>query len=254
VHDQVETNGHPGITINGHGSATTGPGSVRLTPGPHSSPRDGACVVELASLIAGEEFSDRPQCVDPVIAAFLRGWNDRAADANRQRLRPYAELIVGTRESAELTRARREICLEWADGEAGRGALRALRRAMTRIRIAAYCGVWAAVRLDEGGGDYAARVAFSRRDSEGAFGLLNAMLATPQSGPEHATPIRGGNGARANGGPPTGGDGISTNGHAVPAPVGDRNGSPHGNGTPRTAARSLSVPDTEKGEVEEKTK
>jgi hypothetical protein len=254
VHDQVETNGHPGITINGHGSATTGPGSVRLTPGTHASPRDGACVVELASLIAGEEFSDRPQCVDPVIAAFLRGWNDRAADANRQRLRPYAELIVGTRESAELTRARRETCLEWADGEAGRGALRALRRAMTRIRIAAYCGVWAAVRLDEGGGDYAARVAFSRRDFEGAFALLNAMLATGPSGPDHSTPIHGGNGAQANGGPPAAGYRGSTNGHGVPVTDGDRNGSPHGNGAPQTVAHSVGGADTEKGEVEEKTK
>ena len=45
-------------------------------------------MVELASLIAQEEFSDRPRCVCPVIGAFLRGWNDRAPYAERQRLGP----------------------------------------------------------------------------------------------------------------------------------------------------------------------
>jgi hypothetical protein len=64
--------------------------ALRLEPGTHSSPRDGVCVVELASLLGGEEFSDRPDCVDEVLAAFLRSWNDRAAHADRQRLFPYA--------------------------------------------------------------------------------------------------------------------------------------------------------------------
>lgn len=125
--------------------------SIPLAPGSHSSPRQGVCVVELASMLAGEEFSDRPRCVCPVIAAFLRAWNDRAAHADRQRLRPYAERIVGSRGSRQLTRERREICLQWAGGEAGRGALRRrLRRLWTRMRIAVYCGSCAGGEAEQG--------------------------------------------------------------------------------------------------------
>ena len=68
---------------------------VRLEPGSHRSPSDGVCIVELASMIGGEPFSDRPRCVCPVVASFLRGWNDRAGYADRQRLHPYAPRVVG---------------------------------------------------------------------------------------------------------------------------------------------------------------
>ena len=247
----MNASSHPALGGSGRRGAISDPGPIRLTPGSHASPRDGACVVELASLIAGERFSDRPRCVDPVIAAFLRGWNDRATDPNRQRLRPYAELIVGTRASHERTRARREICLEWADGDPGRGPRRALRRALMRIRIAVYCGLPAAIRLDEGGGDYAARVAFSRRDYDGAFELLDAMLATTEAGPERAARGRGGgNGARATGGPVTNGYGESANGRLPPTLDGAaRNGSPEANGAPDTEDPLVDVPDIEKVEV-----
>ena len=46
--------------------------TVRLSRGKHASPRSGACVMELASMLAGEPFSDRPDCACPVIGAFLR--------------------------------------------------------------------------------------------------------------------------------------------------------------------------------------
>jgi hypothetical protein len=45
--------------------------TVRLSAGRHRSPDDGACVMELASMLAGEPFSDRPATVCPVIAGFL---------------------------------------------------------------------------------------------------------------------------------------------------------------------------------------
>jgi hypothetical protein len=151
---------------------------VRLAPGGHDSPREGVCVVELASLIAREEFSDRPRCVCPVIAAFLRGWNDRAAHAERQRLAPYAKLIVGSRGDRETTRRRREICLEWAGADLRRGGVGAvLSMVAVKARIATFCGVGAAIRPDEGAADYAARVAMSRRDTDAAFALLDSLLA-----------------------------------------------------------------------------
>jgi len=151
---------------------------LRLAPGGHDSPRDGVCVVELASLIAREEFSDRPRCVCPVLAAFLRGWNDRAAHAERQRLAPYATLIVGSRGDRETTRRRREICLEWAGADLRRGRVRAmLSTVAVKARISIFCGVGAAIRPDEGAADYAARIAMARRDTDAAFALLDRLLA-----------------------------------------------------------------------------
>ena len=50
--------------------------TVRITKGRQSSPAHGTCVIELASMLAGERFSDHPQSVCPVIAGFLRAYND----------------------------------------------------------------------------------------------------------------------------------------------------------------------------------
>jgi hypothetical protein len=151
---------------------------TRLTPGRHGSPREGACVVELASIVAGERFSDRPLCVCPVIAGFLRGWNDRSPYADRQRLRPYAARIVGTRADARVTRERRDLCLEWAGADLRHGPVRRfLTHLRMRARIAVFCGPVEAIRLPVGAGEYAARVLFGRRDVEGGFILLDTMLA-----------------------------------------------------------------------------
>jgi hypothetical protein len=88
--------------------------TVRLSRGKHSSPREGACVMELASMLAGEQFSDRPASVCPVIGGFLRSYNDALDDEHRQDLYEYAARIVGTRGGSELERARQERCLAWA--------------------------------------------------------------------------------------------------------------------------------------------
>src|SRR5918992_4903288 len=84
-------------------------GRLRLSTGSHDSPRDGICAVELASLLAEEKFSDRPECVCAVIAAYMRTLNDRLPHAERQRLTPYASRALGT--SAGPSRLRRDICL-----------------------------------------------------------------------------------------------------------------------------------------------
>jgi hypothetical protein len=84
--------------------------TVRLSRGKHASPLQGACVMELASMLAGEPFTDRPGCVDPVIAAYLRALNDIADDEQRQQLYRYASAAVGTRGDEELRRRRIERC------------------------------------------------------------------------------------------------------------------------------------------------
>ncbi|HKG39828.1 MAG TPA: hypothetical protein VKB25_12635 [Conexibacter sp.] len=71
--------------------------------------------MELASMLAGEPFSDRPATVCPVIAGFMRAYNDRVDDDRRQDLYRYAAEVVGSRAAPEIEHARERRCLEWAD-------------------------------------------------------------------------------------------------------------------------------------------
>jgi hypothetical protein len=127
--------------------------SVRLAPGSHSSPREGVCAAELASLLGGEKFSDRPGCVCEVISAFLRSFNDRVAHAERQQLIPYADRAVGSWAEREVTHMRRDICLVWAGARPDGGPLRWLLERLTmRFRIWVAVGLRQSIRLNEGAG------------------------------------------------------------------------------------------------------
>jgi hypothetical protein len=88
--------------------------TIELTKGKHSSPDEGACVMELASMLAGEPFSDHPASVCPVIGSFLRAYNDSIGDELRQDLYAYASQIVGTRASLEIQRERVARVTDWA--------------------------------------------------------------------------------------------------------------------------------------------
>jgi len=85
--------------------------TVRLRRGKHASPEKGVCVMELASMLAGEPFSDRPQAVCPVIGAYLRSYNDVVDDERRQDLYRYASEAIGSAGPAALRRRRAERCL-----------------------------------------------------------------------------------------------------------------------------------------------
>jgi hypothetical protein len=103
--------------------------TVRLSQGKHRGPDHGACVMELASMLAGEPFSDRPRCVDPVIAGFLRTYNDGIDDTRRQDLFPLASEVVGTRAVIGVQAERARMCLAWAQArhaEQRQGARRLL--------------------------------------------------------------------------------------------------------------------------------
>ena len=175
--------------------------AVRLAPGAHSSPHEGVCVVELASVIAGEKFSDRPSCVCPLIGAFLRGWNDRASHVQRQRLSPYAARIVGSRSNRRVTRQRRDICLEWAGADLSHGVLRRLLgRAGLRIKIAVFCGLGAAVRPNEGAGDYTSRVACGpRRPGARVRAPRHPACIGEEHRPDRPAATASGNGSCVNG-------------------------------------------------------
>lgn len=97
--------------------------TVRLSRGKHSSPDSGACVMELASMLDGEEFSDHPRSVSRTLAAFLRCYNDRIDDRRRQELYAYAAKVVGTAGSIELESDRAERLVRWTDERRARRPL-----------------------------------------------------------------------------------------------------------------------------------
>lgn len=95
--------------------------NVQLRRGKHRSPQNGACVVELASMLAGEPFNDHPRAVCPVVASFMRTVNDSIPESELDALRPIAPAIVGTRGGRRQRRARARSCASWA-AELGPGS------------------------------------------------------------------------------------------------------------------------------------
>jgi hypothetical protein len=128
---------------------------VRLGRGAHSSPVEGACVMELASMLAGEPFSDRPRSVSPVLAAFLRVYNDLLDDRRRQDLYAYAAAVVGSRADRRTEVSRALRCIHWAVARRPRsrpGLLMKISvRAGRRLGVAgtfAGAAAWAVRRTD----------------------------------------------------------------------------------------------------------
>ena len=87
--------------------------TVKLGRGKHTSPEKGVCVMELASMLAGEPFNDHPAAVCPVLGSLLRSYNDSVDDETRQDLYAYAAKIVGTRAGADVERRRSERVTAW---------------------------------------------------------------------------------------------------------------------------------------------
>lgn len=142
---------------------------MRIARGRHASPDEGACVLELVSMLAGERFSDRPRCVDPVLAAFLRSFNDRLGYAERQRLVAYAPRLVGTRAGRARRRERLAMCLAFT-------GLRSHLHA--RARISLLVGLRWGLRLRQGAGEYAARSAIAEDRVDAGFALLERLIGS----------------------------------------------------------------------------
>lgn len=87
--------------------------TVKLARGRHVTPDAGVCVMELASMLAGEAFSDRPRSVSPVIAGFLRAYNDLIDDRRRQDLFACAADVIGTAGSRRTEEARAARLQSW---------------------------------------------------------------------------------------------------------------------------------------------
>lgn len=81
---------------------------LTLAVGRHADTQRAMSVVEAAAYVAGEPWSDRPACISPLIAAFLRSWNDALDDVTRNRLlKCFVLKAIGTNTAAahEVTRA-----------------------------------------------------------------------------------------------------------------------------------------------------
>lgn len=87
---------------------------TRLSNGSHDPTSGEMCAMEAAAYIVGEPWSDHPKCVCPVIAAFMRSWNDNLSDDNRTRLLlPLIPTTIGTRGSKALEARRATMAADW---------------------------------------------------------------------------------------------------------------------------------------------
>lgn len=87
--------------------------TIKLSKGKHASPTDGACVMELASMLAGEPFTDHPRSVSRPIGSFLRCYNDLIDDGRRQDLYVYASRAVGSAGTPDVEQARLQRLVRW---------------------------------------------------------------------------------------------------------------------------------------------
>lgn len=66
-----------------------------LSRGKHRSSRRGACFMEMASYLAGEQWSDHPACTHPLLAHLARLVNDCVGDRTRPLLIPLIPSVIG---------------------------------------------------------------------------------------------------------------------------------------------------------------
>jgi hypothetical protein len=145
--------------------------TIKLSKGRHNSPEEGACVMELASMLAGEPFSDHPASVCPVIGSCLRAYNDWIDDDRRQDLYQYASEVVGTRAPQEVQRARAARVTAWA-GEVKR------RRRTQFTLLRGLCALMLWPQPDDHGSRLVQAAARRRRGThEQVLALLDELVA-----------------------------------------------------------------------------
>jgi hypothetical protein len=183
--------------------------TVILEHGSHNHRDAGVCALEMVAFLAGEPHSDRPHCTSPVLAAFVRAWNDNLPDdeTRTRLLKPFLLRLIGTVGSPAVEERRAYLALDWLirvstpawlrlvnlDDEAAalerlspvldRAALLAAQPALTAATdraAAAWAAVWAAARdAARDAARYAARAAArdAARDAAGAAARAAARAA-----------------------------------------------------------------------------
>ena len=85
-----------------------------LQKGAHE-PHTGMCMMEAVAHVAGEPWSDAPECVSPVIVRFCLAWNDGLPDdpTRTRLLAPLIPVVIGTRTTTADEQVRSWMALEW---------------------------------------------------------------------------------------------------------------------------------------------
>jgi hypothetical protein len=124
---------------------------LSLRQGAHS-PDSTFCVMEAVAFVAGEKWSDAPECACPIISAFLRSWNDSMpTDADRDRLlKPLILRLVNTRnetleKQADSLESLPEITA-FSQFPSIRGRIEAVRKDAAAAGAAAGAAAWDAAR------------------------------------------------------------------------------------------------------------
>lgn len=86
---------------------------VNLTRGAHTKKSGEMCAMECASMLAGEDWSDAPKCVSPIIGAFMRNFNDSVDDDTRQKLKRFIPLVINTNTGAADDLRRSWMAMDW---------------------------------------------------------------------------------------------------------------------------------------------
>jgi hypothetical protein len=87
--------------------------TLHLESGGHDLDDGAMCTMEAVAFIAGEPWSDHPQCASPVISVFLRSWNDGSGDEQRQELKRYIPRLVNSRGTDAQESERSWMALDW---------------------------------------------------------------------------------------------------------------------------------------------
>jgi hypothetical protein len=91
------------------------PSDLVLKSGAHDEASGEMCAMEAVAYLAREPWSDAPACACPVIAAFIRTWNDSIRDdAHRTAvLEPFLIRLAGSRSTPAVEQRRAHLALDW---------------------------------------------------------------------------------------------------------------------------------------------
>lgn len=88
--------------------------TIKLESGSHEPSEGKGCVMEIVSMLAGEKWTDTPDCACPVLTSFAIATNDWMDDDERQLLWPFTTRLVGSRGGPTTTRDRALRMADWA--------------------------------------------------------------------------------------------------------------------------------------------
>ncbi len=86
--------------------------TIELEKGSHQ-PDHTFCVMEAVAFIAGEKWTDHPQCACPVISTFLRRINDRFPNKQRQDLKQFIIPLINSKKNLQIEIKRAKHLSDW---------------------------------------------------------------------------------------------------------------------------------------------